>query len=160
MSAEGVGLRAMSGLAVGVMRRATGAAMMPAASNVLMSQLPPRRRKKATNKTLYTRAVEAVFGSKDDAPAPGEPGSMRATVRMHRDGVLILELVVQGAVAWDPGSSVRLHLPDGSVQEAAVARGTTAAQTLRSGVTARLRLVWSGDLPRFVEVSGHKVEVT
>ena len=85
---------------------------------------------------------------------------MRATVRMHRDGVLILELVVQGAVAWDPGSSVRLHLPDGSVQEAAVARGTTAAQTLRSGVTARLRLVWSGDLPRFVEVSGHKVEVT
>jgi Ca-activated chloride channel family protein len=147
MSAEGVGLRA--------------AAAPPSPARALMAmptkEMARRRRAEPAASVLGFLTTDDLKGFAEKLEAPAATRRLRARVRLHRDGQLILE--VDGPVSWDASGTITLELPDGSRVTVTAAPATTRPTELAPGLQARLVIAWAGPLPRAVHLANLVLEV-
>lgn len=129
MSVEGLGLRAAR------FAPFDGSYVMMAESDLSARELagPPRA----------TRVLRQPVLS--PAPRARERPHLRGRVVLDRDGELLVEVEVSGALAWSPPGEVTLVLRDGTRVEARVLPDrTTASGALAAGQTLRLALAFEG----------------
>ena len=77
--------------------------------------------------------------------------TLRARIVSSRDGRLVLEFDVDGALDWDPSRAVVVDAT-GHRLGATLVNGTTRASALSAGQVARLVLSWTGPTPTRIEI--------
>jgi Ca-activated chloride channel family protein len=91
---------------------------------------------------------EAAPPAKKTKPASG-PSILRGKVTLHRAGLLVIEIVVEGApLDWQPGADIRVALAGNQAVAATLDEGrSTRAGTVAVGATARLAITLPADAP-------------
>ena len=88
-----------------------------------------------TKKKAAVRKEEA--GSVSEPEATPLTLTLRATVKLHRDGKLVLEFTMTEGFSWMAGD-LEIELPDGSVKRTRSLPGTTSEALIPAGSTVRL----------------------
>lgn len=164
VSAQGVGLRAaaMPGAAFGRAMLANAPAMpMPHEPIALERRrggpggAPARPAPVATDKRKAAREQADELVLRQIVPARPR---LRAVIRRRDGGKLVIEVVVDGLVRWDPAAAVAIDA-DGRQEPVAAEEGTTRAGPVGAGQTVRLVIAWSGADPARIELPDLILEV-
>jgi len=115
------------------------------------------KKKEATSRPV-SKVVEARSSIREAKPvtldegtdgATALPRKLRGRITLHRAGLLVIEIVADGApLDWAPGNEARIALVSSRVFTATLDAGrTTRAGTVAAGATARLALILPPEAP-------------